>query len=63
LPLATLPAYTVNSPRRNAAVGTPTPAAGGVPHTPVHRAQPPGRARHASPRGHGKQPANPRAPY
>jgi ATP-dependent RNA helicase RhlE len=51
LPLATLPVYTVNQPRRSAAAGTPTPASGGVPHTAVHRAQPHRRGRHPGPRG------------
>jgi ATP-dependent RNA helicase RhlE len=63
LPLATLPSYAVNPPRRSAATGPPTPASGGVPHTPVHRAQPRRRGRHPSPPSHGKQSAFRRAPY
>jgi len=61
LALATLPPYAVNSPRRSAATGTPTPASGGVPRAPVHRAQPRARGRHPSPRGRGSsQPARAR---
>jgi ATP-dependent RNA helicase RhlE len=40
LPVATLPHYTVNTPRRSAAPAAPASATGGVPRTPVHRAQP-----------------------
>ena len=61
LALATLPPYAVNLPRRSAATGTPTPASGGVPRAPVHRAQPRARGRHPSPRGRGNsQPARAR---
>jgi ATP-dependent RNA helicase RhlE len=52
LELAKLPPYAV-SPPRSAATGTPTPASGGVSHTPVHRAPPRGRGRHPGPRGRG----------
>jgi ATP-dependent RNA helicase RhlE len=57
LPLATLPPYAVNPPRRSAATGTPPPASGGIPRTTVHRAQPRRRVRHPSPRSHGTQSA------
>ena len=61
LQLATLPPYAVNPARRSAATATPTPASGGVPHTPVHRAPPRRRGRHPSPRGRGSsQPARAR---
>ena len=53
LALATLPAYAVNPARRSVSTGTPTRASGGVPRTPVHRAQPRRRGRHPSPRSHG----------
>jgi ATP-dependent RNA helicase RhlE len=53
LPLATLPRYAVNPARRSVSTGTPTPASGGVPRTPVHRTQQRRRGRHPSPRSHG----------
>jgi ATP-dependent RNA helicase RhlE len=62
LPLATLPPYTVNPPRRSAAAGAPAPASGGQPRTPVHRAQARRRGRHPNPRSHGRQSAFRRAP-
>ena len=61
LPLANLPPYAMNPPRRSATPATPAPATGGVPRTPVHRAQPRRRGRHPSPRSHGTQSAFPRA--
>jgi ATP-dependent RNA helicase RhlE len=60
LPLATLPPYAVNAPRRSAAPATPVPASGGVPRIPVYRAQPRRHGRHPSPRSHGAQSAVPR---
>jgi len=61
LPLATLPPYAVNPPRRTAAAVTPAPTSGGVPRTPVYRAQPRRHGHHPSPRSHGTQSALPRA--
>ncbi len=55
LPLATLPPYTVNPPRRSAAPATPLPASAGVPRIPVYRAQPRRHGRHPSPRSHRAQ--------
>ncbi|TLZ23978.1 MAG: DEAD/DEAH box helicase [Gammaproteobacteria bacterium] len=55
LPLATLPPYTVNPPRRSAAAATPVPASGGVPRVPVYRAQPRRHGRHPSPRSYRAQ--------
>ncbi len=55
LPLATLPPYTVNPPRRGAAPATPVPASAGVPRIPVYRAQPRRHGRHPSPRSHRAQ--------
>ena len=55
LPLATLPPYTVNPPRRSAAPATPAPASAGVPRIPVYRAQPRRHGRHPSPRSHRAQ--------
>ena len=52
LPLATLPPYTVNPPRRSAAPATPVPASAGLPRIPVYRAQPRRHGRHPSPRSH-----------
>ena len=52
LPLATLPPYTVNPPRRSAAPATPVPASAGPPRIPVYRAQPRRHGRHPSPRSH-----------
>ena len=55
LPLATLPRYTVNPPRRSAPPATPVPASAGVPRIPVYRAQPRRHGRHPSPRSHRAQ--------
>jgi len=55
LPLATLPPYTVNPPRRSAAPATPVPASAGLPRIPVYRAQPRRHGRHPSPRSHRAQ--------
>ncbi|TLY77997.1 MAG: ATP-dependent RNA helicase RhlE, partial [Gammaproteobacteria bacterium] len=55
LPLATLPPYTVNPPRRSAAAAPPVPASGGVPRVPVYRAQPRRHGRHPSPRSYRAQ--------
>ena len=55
LPLATLPPYTVNPPRRSAAPATSVSASGGLPRIPVYRAQPRRRGRHPSPRSHRAQ--------
>src|SRR5207302_1650341 len=52
LPLATLPPYSVNPPRRGAAAATPVPASGGVPRISVYRAQPRSHGCHPSPRSH-----------
>src|SRR2546430_5543862 len=52
LPLATLPPYTVNPPRRSAAPATPVPVSAGLPRIPVYRAQPRRHGRHPSPRSH-----------
>jgi len=61
LPLATLPHYAVNSPRRSAAPATPAPASGSVPRTPAYRAEPRRQGRHLSPRSHGRPSAFKRA--
>jgi ATP-dependent RNA helicase RhlE len=61
LPLATLPPYAVNPPRSSAAPATPASATGGVPRTPVYRAQPRRHGRQPSPRSYGTQSAFRRA--
>jgi ATP-dependent RNA helicase RhlE len=60
LPVATLPHFTMNPPRRSAAPATPPSATGGVPRTPVYRAQPRGHGRRPSHRSHGTQSVAPR---
>jgi ATP-dependent RNA helicase RhlE len=63
LPVATLPTYAVNPPRRSSTPATPAPAPGGVPRAPAYRAQPRRRGRHSSPRGHGTQSAGARTRF
>jgi ATP-dependent RNA helicase RhlE len=61
LPLATLPSYAVNPPRRSAAPLRPASATGGVTRTGVYRAQPRRHGRHPSPGSHRTQSVSPRA--
>jgi ATP-dependent RNA helicase RhlE len=61
LPVATLPHFTVNPPRRSAAPATPAAATGGVPRTPVYRAEPRRHGRRPSPHSRATQSAVPRA--
>jgi ATP-dependent RNA helicase RhlE len=62
LPVATLPAFAVNPPRRSVAPATPLPATGGAPRAPVYRAQPRRYGGRPSPRSHGARSVHPRRP-